>query len=238
MVAAVAAALGILLGRQIHGTSRPALELAQVLDFGVLTVGLPLIALFLAGEGFAYEVQARTLVYHLARPVRRRTLFLSRFFSGVLPAAAVSMLLLFALIASSPVEFTTRAWWTVPITGALAAFALSAIYYTLGALFRFGFVIGLIYTFAIEAFVSSLPGAMQQFSVMYHVRGVHHRLTEGVLPIPDAPVDVGLIPDMLRRTAAEEASLWTSVAILLVVTTLILGIGMHRTAKRDFALKD
>lgn len=238
VVAAVASGFGILVGSQIAGQEDSAKALATILDRGVLTVGLPLIALFLAGEGFAYEVQARTLVYHLVRPVRRRTLFVARFLSGFLPAALVSMLLLGSLIAASGVPMPSGAWWTVPVTGALGAFALSAIYYTLGAVFRYGFVIGLIYTFVVEAFVSTLPGSMQQLSVMYHVRGVHHRLTEGVLPEAAVLTDESLIPDMLRRGATEDASLLTSVLVLLVFSAVVLAVGMWHTARRDFALKD
>ncbi len=95
-VALLAVGGGVLIGRLIHGAADPAAVLAQVMDRGVLTVGLPLIALLLAGESFAYEVQSRTLVYHLVRPVSRTTIFLARFFSGYLPAAVVSAAFLFA----------------------------------------------------------------------------------------------------------------------------------------------
>ena len=240
LVAVVVGALGILVGRQLVGPTLDAssslFKLARVLDRSVLTFGLPLIALVLVGEGFTYEVQSRTLVYHLVRPVSRTTVFLARFFSGALPAAAVALLLLVTLILSSGADAGAEVWWSLPVTAGLGTLALGAVYYGLAALLRHGLIAGLIYTFVVETLISSVPGSMQKLSVMFYVRSLHHGLTEGALPV--VPPEIQQNPLLQAATQVSESGTTQSIVTLLAITAFALGLGAWRVATRDWALKE
>ncbi len=230
----VACGLALLLGGQVARAHHPARELARVLDRAILTFGLPLVALFLASEGYAMEVHGRTLVYVLARPVRRATFFVVRFLAGWIPAAVVSVAVLLVLWLASGVAPTGTAAWSIPVTAVLASLALGSIYYALGALFKHGLIAGLVYTFVIETLLSSVPGAMQKYSVMFHVRAVHDHLTAGVLPVVHGPqASVELVPIGVTASSPGE-----SVVTLLVIAAVALSLGAWRTARRDFSLKD
>ncbi len=239
LVGAVTIGLSVLVGwniRQWGGEEAPKI-LATVLNQSVLSFALPVVALLLAAEGFAYEVQAQTLVYHLVRPIRRTTLFLARYLAGTIPAALVAAAALIALILSSGVAFTPRAWLTVPAVSVLGMLALAAIYYTLGALFKNGFVIGLIYTFFVEGALSSVPGTLQQYSIMYHVRNLHLWFTDGVLPyVPPDIENQFFSADLVKQLTGVPDPTHAAVS-LLVATVVVLVVGAWITARRDFALK-
>jgi len=235
LVAAGSAGLGAVVGFEASRTDRPAEALAVVLDRGVLAFGLPVVTLLLAGEGFAFETHARTLVYHLVRPVSRVTVFLARFLSGWVPSALASLALLLAVVLASGVAFPAHAFPGLAATAALATLTLGAIYYTLGALFRNGLVAGLVYTFVVETLVSSVPGAMQTFSVMFQVRSLAHHATAGVLPSAPAAEGTSILPG---ATLVADATPTGAAVALLLVAAIVLAVGAWRTARRDFALKD
>lgn len=235
LVALAVVGFGFLIGRNL-GDHRTLDHLALVLDRAVLRFGLPLVALLLVAEGFTVEVQSRTLVYHLIRPVSRITVFLARFFSGVVPAAAVSLLLLATLVVSSGAHLDVRTWASLPATALMASLALGAVYYALAAILRHGLVAGLIYTFVVETLISSVPGSMQRLSVMFHVRSLHHALTAGALPV--VPPEIEDTPLLQGASRIAEGGAWDSVLVLLAVTAAALAVGAWRVARRDWALKD
>ena len=232
----IVAILGVVFGRIVADSSRPLQDLAEVLDFSILSFGLPLIVLILVGEGFTYEVQSRTLVYHLVRPVSRTTIFLARFFSGALPAAGVALLLLVALVGTSGAQVDAKVWLSLPVTAGLGTLALGAVYYALAALLRHGLIAGLIYTFVVETLISSVPGSMQKFSVMYYVRSVHHGLTEGSLP--SVTPDIEQNPLLQAATQVAEVGTTQAIVTLLAITAVALALGAWRVATRDWALKE
>lgn len=234
LVAIVVGVLGIVVGRQIEAGSRALLDLAGILD-RVLTFGLPLIALVLVSEGFTYEVQSRTLVYHLVRPVSRTTVFLARFFSGAVPAAAVALLLLVTLVLASGADVDAQVWLSLPVTAALGTLALGAVYYALAAVLRHGLIAGLVYTFVVETLISSVPGSMQKFSVMFYVRSLHHGLTAGSLPV--VPPQIEQNPLLHAATKVSESDAMHAALVLLAITVVALAIGAWRVAHRDWALK-
>lgn len=236
LVAAIATGLGALIGNVIGDGADPLRDLARVLDRHILTFGLPLIALVLVGEGFTYEVQARTLVYHLVRPVSRTTVYLARFFSGALPAAAVALLLLAVLVLTSRAPVDARVWLSLPVTAGLGTLALGAVYYALAALLRHGLIAGLIYTFVVETLISSVPGSMQKLSVMFYVRSLHHGLTAGSLPV--IPPEIQQNPLLRAATQVSEVGTAQAALTLLGIAGVGLALGAWRVATRDWALKE
>jgi ABC-type transport system involved in multi-copper enzyme maturation permease subunit len=245
LVAVVAMGAGYVLGHEAVSGPDPLAALTEVIDRAALPLALPLITLLLAADGFAWEVQERTLVYHLVRPVSRTTVFLARFLSGLLPALAVGVLFLAVLLATSPVPAPRGLWGAVPATVGLGVLAFAAVYYVLGALLRHGLVVGLVYTFVVEVMLTSVAGTMQKLSVSFHVQSLWHRLVdadyEALVPKPlvrivtEPPADNSLLGGLTQVTPD---SVPQAVTTLLVVTIAALCVGAWLLRRKDFALKD
>lgn len=262
LIAGAAVALGALVGytgiaerASISGGSSDRLWYAlwEVLDQGTLKFLLPLCALLFVTPGFSREVQQRTLVYHLVRPVSRTTVFLARFASGLVPAILVGTLMLWSVLWFSGLEVPASVWIAVAAVSALSAVLLGSLYYMLASIFRWGVIAGLIYTFVIEAMFSAARGSLQTVSMTYHVRSFYRSLVNEVFAERSTRVareiDPDALPDMqFDGTLAEAAvsiiqkptyeSGATAVVTTLILATLFLAYGVWRTKRRDFPLKD
>ena len=92
-------------------------------------------------------------------------------------------------------------------------------------------------TFFIETALTSVPGAMQRYSVMYHIRSLHHLQTEGVLPAVVPHGRGGLISEKLLLKLTETPDATTATLALAIVAVGVLSVGAWVTSRRDFALK-
>ena len=263
IAAGIAASGGYLLASEGVGTlhrgwkSAPdsVYDMWNLLDNPILPYVLPIVAMFVVAGGFSKEVGQRTLVYHLVRPISRSTLFVSRYLSGVIPAIVISIVLLIVFSARSGVSVPNSYWWSLPLTATFGTIAIGAVYYTLAALFRSGTILGLVYTFAFDPLFAQSKGSMQKLSVMYHVRSLHHQLTDAFFIDNSARVKREMtqsIEDIAKKAALaaepgellklSESIAWSSEASAMLTLTLIavvsLLIGCFRISRRDFPLKD
>jgi ABC-type transport system involved in multi-copper enzyme maturation permease subunit len=154
--------------------------------FLYLQVVVPLVSLLAGQAVISREVEDRTITYLFSRPISRPAMFVGR----SLGALAFTLLLLLAgagllLFAAShgplgktpdPALFPLAPWSSDGIVlPLLAAVALGAVAYTLlfaalGVFTKHPMIIGLAYTFAIEGFLSNLPGSNQALAVQYYLR--------------------------------------------------------------------
>lgn len=223
-------------------------RVADVFDFletGVIGVMLPLLALALVGGGFGEEVQDQTLVFHLARPVSRSTLYVARYAAGLLPAALIAVVLPWTVLTAgrTGVSLATTAW--ISLAAVIGLAVVGALYYALAAFFRRGLVAGLVYSFAIEGVCQFLPGSIQKLSLMHHVRSLVHRWSDEEVATL-AWASQGLVVTAEERTkalfspAAEEP--WSSVQGALTVCGVVgfvaLVLGAWAVSRKDFPLKD
>jgi hypothetical protein len=253
-VVGVCALVGVLLGsegsigrRSTNRAYDAARSLAEVLDDAIIPYALPLLALALLAQGYAREVSDRTLVYHLVRPVSRRTVFLARFASGLVAAVVATLVLVGAVLAASGVSLGLGTVAAILTTSAVAVAATGAIYYTLGAIFRFGTVAGLVYTFVVEGFLGGAKGSMQTLSLTYHVKSLHHQWTDEALGSQFRGHTMPSTEDLLSGAvnpllAAAEKIGWEepskALLVLGIAAAVALSIGMWHVSRRDFALKD
>jgi ABC-type transport system involved in multi-copper enzyme maturation permease subunit len=254
LVALFAAGMGVLIatqgiGRVQWGFQKPdrAYDLYKVLEEALIQFAIPLIALTLVAQGYRREISERTLVYHLVRPVSRTTVFLARFFSGVLPAIPVALVPIVTTVALSKVPLPGEVWLSFVLTATIGVVAIGAIYYMLSALLKYGMIAGLIYTFVIEAFLAAIPGSMQRLSVMFHVRSLHHRMTDDVFADLSSRARAaierhGERGNPLQALNPSKRIEWDepgqAVLVLLVVAAAALAFGAWRTKQQDYALKD
>jgi ABC-type transport system involved in multi-copper enzyme maturation permease subunit len=244
LVAAVALLLGISAGSFIPGPRDRTVYFAwHMMDHGLLVFGVPIIALALVGGGFGEEVQDQTLVFHLVRPVSRRTIFLARFAAGLVPGAVTGAAFLVSFCLASGARLPGSTVATIGALGALGVAATGAVYYALAALFRRGLIAGLVYTFVIEVLCGLLPGSIQKVSLMHHVRSLYHRLTDDTFSSLSFRVRQELQPgegimtkiqDLLRQWSSVDGALLTLVCVMV----LALWMGARSVARQDYALKD
>jgi ABC-type transport system involved in multi-copper enzyme maturation permease subunit len=247
--AGIALLAGLGLGQIASMHDDRVFALWELLDSGLVAVGVPLVALSLVGSGFAEEVQDLTLTFHLVRPVSRKTVFVARYASGLLAAVAVALLMTLSAVAASRARVPVYA--QVAATATLGCFAVGALYYALAALFRRGLIAGLVYTFVVEGFFQFMPGSIQKLSLMNHVGSVFHRTADAAFAERSAEVARRLAPpnatfDFRDPTAmltqAAEREEWTTIPGALLVCAAVvlvaLGLGARAIARKDFALKD
>jgi ABC-type transport system involved in multi-copper enzyme maturation permease subunit len=261
LVGIVACGLAYVLGTYAIGgehRNRPTdawFDLWDLYDTSVLKFLLPIIALVIAARGFAVEVGERTLVYHLVRPISRRTLCVARFLSGVLPAALVSWATLVTLSLASGLDLPRAYWLSLPLTAGISTLAVGAVYYTFVTLLRYGMIGALVYTFVFEPLFSAQSGSMQKLSIMYHVRAIHHGLTDALFVERSENVRAALAPedafnlDFLTKWTDPQAMAeirdrvayetpTVAVITLACITIALVAFTAWRVSKTDYPLKD
>jgi ABC-type transport system involved in multi-copper enzyme maturation permease subunit len=224
----------------------------KTLDDAFLGVAVPLVALALVGGGYGEEVQDRTLVWHLVRPVSRTTFYVARYASGIVPGAFTAAAMVLAATAVSPLsDLSGTGYAVVAGLAVLGTATIGALYYALAAIFRRGLIAGLLYSFLFEGFFQFLPGAFQSLSLMHHVRSLYHRALDDEF--------AGLsrsIADEIRSTghsfpghgassgimAPAAVEPWTTtpaaLAICAAVIAVSLFLGARVVSNKDYALKD
>jgi ABC-2 type transport system permease protein len=147
---------------------------------------VPLVSL-LAGMGvLAREVEDRTLTYLFTRPLSRAVLFLARSAGAMLLAlllnglGAVGLLWAAARIrpeksvelADYPLADWSQDGVSLSILGAVAlgSVVYTAVFACISVFTRHPMIVGLVYTFAIESFLSNLPGSNQALTLQYYLR--------------------------------------------------------------------
>ena len=228
------------------------LDLFVLFDEGMLAYLLPLVALLTVASGLRVEIGRKTMVYHLVRPVSRSTIFVARFASGLLPATVLGTLALAACCMTSGLDIPQSVWLSLPVTGFIAALTVGAGYYLVTTWFRGGMIVALVYTFVFEPLFSGTRGAMQKLSLMFHVRGVHHGLTDeafaersdGVKRALNPTIDFSNVDirspnffqELQERLAYDEP--WQAFTTCLIIAGALLVFGAWQFSRRDFPLKD
>jgi ABC-2 type transport system permease protein len=143
-----------------------------------LPVVLLLVCLVLGVSAFRGELEDDTLVYPLNRTIPRAALAAGKYL-GLVTAAAL-LLIPSALIGGAiAAEFGNGP--TLPSTGlteglflltVLGILTYTAIFFLLGLVTRQALVIGLLYGFLWETFISLIAGPVRELSVIYYLRGV------------------------------------------------------------------
>jgi hypothetical protein len=179
----------------------------------LVTLALPLLALFFGSGGLREEVEDQTLTYAFVRPLDRGAIFLAR----TAAAAVVVMIpivigLLVAL--SSPLELPRQL--AVALLGVLAYVPLFAM---LGLVLQHPMLVGLA-VLAWDQILGAVPGFLSLLTVRTHLRGL--------LDLPSAG---GMLGAMVRPPSA-----WVSVPVLLGVAMVCCTVGVMWVRKRELVV--
>ena len=232
-------------------------RLWELLDGNAIQYLMPLCALIFVAGGFAREVSERTLVYHLVRPIRRHTIFLARFLSGLVPGTVVMTALLAAILMGSQRPIPDALWFGIVPLSFFGMLVLGSLYYTLASLFKRGAIGALAYTFVIEGLIVGRGGSSSNLALTHHIRALKRDLLDASLAERSTELrdhlDVSQTTmerlsqvteanaEALMRAAAQPPVYGTAadaiLAIGLIAGALLL-FGAWRISQRDFPLKD
>jgi ABC-type transport system involved in multi-copper enzyme maturation permease subunit len=235
--------VGVRRGGSVADVDALARHLWRALDTMVMAFALPIVALLLIGPSYTREVRARTLVYHLVRPVARHTVFLARFAAGWIPAVIVVAVTFHSAVGFSGVDLPASVHVSLFLVSALGTLTLGAVYHTLSAVFERGILAGLLYTFLIEVVLAWMPGSTQVLTIRYHLRSLYHGWVNDAFS-EIGPTVAGRVAEggysQEQRTAnpVPLESPEQAVVVLLLVSAALLAFGCWRVARKDFPLKD
>lgn len=177
---------------------------------------LPLLLLIVCvvnGVGlFRTEIEEQTLVYPLGRTVPRPAIVVGKFLGFasstllVLVPSAILGTALAADLGTGPTFASVGLLEAIVASTVLGALAYGAVFLWLGLLTRQALVIGLLYGFIWEAFVSQLPGPIRTLTVVYYLRDLAALLSPSG-PIGSGPTDVPILSGIVALALPVAAAL-------------------------------
>ena len=186
---------------------------------------LPVWCLSFATEALGGELEARSLVWLLTRPLPRWSIYLAKYVA-VLPWAlgfTVGGFGLMCRVAGPPGREAFGLFWPAIVGGTLA---FTSLFHLFSAATRRPTVVGLVYCFFLETMLGDMPGMMKRISVSYYVRCV----------IFDAAAGLGIQPD--KPSVYMPVSGATAWLVLAGITVISLALGawfFGRSEYRDDA---
>jgi len=132
---------------------------------------LPILAVCYGASSIGGEREDGTLVYLLIVSVPRPLIYTMKFLASLCLSGSFAMLSLGALcVIAGPAG--RQAWpvfWPASLLGVMA---YTALFLLLGAVFRHGTVIALVYWFFLEVMMGNLPGSINRISLSFFVKSL------------------------------------------------------------------
>lgn len=147
---------------------------------------LPVWCLSFATEALGGELESKSMVWLLTRPLPRWSIFLAKYVA-LLPWALSFTLGGFGLMcqaAGAPGREAFFLFWPAILGGTLA---FTSLFHLISAATKRPTVVGLVYCFFLETMLGDMPGLMKRISVSYYVRCVIFGAAEGYGIQPDKP---------------------------------------------------
>lgn len=178
---------------------------------------LPLAAAIFASAVVAQEVEGRTIVYLLTRPVPRQALLLGR-------ALAASLVVFFvSSVVAAAVSLATTGGLTTLLFKDLVALAVGSLAYTglfvlVSLLINRAMIVCLLFAFGWETIAAGVPGDIKLLTLNSHIMAIAER------PTPEGgPGFLDAVGSMLGASGLTAGPAWLVLATVIAVT---LGISM------------
>jgi ABC-type transport system involved in multi-copper enzyme maturation permease subunit len=149
----------------------------EILMVFFLQFYIVILALFYGTSIAAEEVENRTLVYLVTRPVPKPAIVLGKFaaytaLTGGMTAAglAVSFFILNAARLGEPALYATFSRYLGVLV--LGVLAYTAFFAFLGAIIKRAIILGLVFGFGWETAIQYFPGSTQRFSIVHYLKSL------------------------------------------------------------------
>lgn len=188
---------------------------SQMLVFRVVALA----AAIFATANISAEVEQRTIVYLLTRPVPRWMLLLMRYLAAVLVVSGVCIVAAVGVsVAAFGNPFSNPLLIKDILVLILGAFAYNGLFVLISLVSNRAMIICLLYAFGWEIAVPNMPGTMYYLSIYSHLQAVAQHATN-----PELGKMVSFLAAMLgTNTLSEGTSL--PVLVLISVTTVALAV--------------
>lgn len=153
--------------RHSEPTSKKLAE--QVLVPTFVAFLMPIFAICYGASGIGGEREDQTLIYLLIAPLPRSLTYLVKALASLTLVAGwtVGTLWLMCRLAGAPGQELLSVFLSAALLGGLA---YASLFLLLGAIFRHGTIISLVYWFFLEVLFGNLPGIVKRVSVAFYVR--------------------------------------------------------------------
>jgi len=192
---------------------------SQVASFMVFRL-LALASVIISSTVISADVEQKTIVYLLTRPIPRWNLLLGRYLGSVTIVAFFGIL--FAIFTSLGVykgEFLHNpSLWPTCLAAILGAFAYGALFVFFSLILNKSILVGLLFAFGWETAIPNLPGDSFWFSIYTHL-GTVSRMGVKVENAPDASL-IG------ATVNANTLTLSDSVLVLIISTLVLVGLSL------------
>lgn len=130
---------------------------------------VPIFSICYGASGIGGEREDQTLIYLLISGIPRPLVYLMKASAGLLLVAGwiVATLVALCQIAGAPGRELLPVFWSASLLGGLA---YASLFLLIGAVFRHGTIISLVYWFFLEVLFGNLPGIVKRVSVAFYVR--------------------------------------------------------------------
>ncbi len=233
MLGLVPPALGVLLAvlSRVPNTNLPTgWELFSFLMVIVyLHPMLLLVTLFYGTHLINAEVEERTITYLLIRPVPRPLLVLGKYLTYLIAANLLlvpSMLLTWGILEASDgfggfARHLPYVLWDVAVL-VLGTMAYGSLFLLFGTALRRPIMLGLFFAVVWEVVVTYVPGKFGKFTILHYLLSL----------FPHSTVQRG-VQNLFQSMASKPVS----IAVLLLVSGLFLGLAMFLFSRREYVLE-
>jgi ABC-2 type transport system permease protein len=182
----------------------------------VFGLALVILSVVFCTSVISQEVEQKTIVYLLTRPVPRWRLLVVKFLAALLVVVVAVWLsdLCLGLVTYGPMHLkgtpVAKDLATLPV----GALAYGSLFLLLATLFNKPLVYGLLFAFGWESWVPNLPGSFSKWSLMAHLRV----LAPHTEP-PKAGFDIG---ELLKALSPDEITSTLAWQVLIIVPVVCL----------------
>ena len=209
-------------------------EIAYNMFSASLIFGFVLVILSVVfGTGIiSQEIEQKTIVYLLTRPVPRWRIILTKFFAAVLVTTITVWIasILVAIAAFGPADMMRAPLKTDLMILPVGALAYTAVFLLLATLLNKPLMYGLMLAFGWETWVPSMPGNFEKLSIMSYLRVLAPH--ENVYGAPGGITELlnMLSPDTISRSFA-----WT---VLTLVTFFALASALVIFSRNEYVPRE
>ncbi len=202
----------------------------------IFSFSLTILSVIYSTNIVSQELEQRTIVYLLTRPLPRWRILVAKFAASLLIVIGTTMLstVLLALVLFGVSRFGTAGVGPDLLALLLGGFAYGSLFLLLAVLLPRPLIYGLLFVFGWETWVPTLPGAFAKISIMTYLRALSAREIT-----PDAAPDTGgnilLAFGSAPKIVVPMSQAW---GVLVAVTVVALTLALLIFSTREYAPRD
>lgn len=208
--------------RQSDPTSKKLAEFVLIPSF--VTFLMPVFAICYGASGIGGEREDQTLIYLLITPIPRSLVYATKAAAGLTLVAAWTAGTLYLLCRLAGPPGTQVFGMFLPAT-VLGGLAYASLFLLVGAVFRHGTIISLVYWFFLEVLFGNLPGIIKRVSVAFYVRCMIYDADEGL--------ELGPVSRVAREMFLPVSGT-TACLVLSATIVVLLAVGVTLFESREY----